>query len=98
MPDLRGTGYGVLGRHSFFNGLTFIKFRDLNGDMGDQLIEMERCRTFGNVAVVMDAREFQFGPGGMDVGYSFTFRELNPDGMNVPPPTEEPAADDNPPY
>lgn len=28
MQDLRGTGYGVLGRHSFFNGLTFIKFRD----------------------------------------------------------------------
>jgi len=77
---------------------TFIKFRDLNGDMGDQLVEMERCRSFGNVAVVMDAREFQFGPGGMDVGYSFTFRELNPDGMNVPPPAEEPATDDIPPY
>jgi hypothetical protein len=28
MQDLRGTGYGVLGRHSFFNGLTFIKFRN----------------------------------------------------------------------
>ena len=26
--DPRGIGYGVLGRHSFFNGLTFIKFRD----------------------------------------------------------------------
>lgn len=24
MQHLRGTGYGVLGRHSFFNGLTFI--------------------------------------------------------------------------
>lgn len=77
---------------------TFIKFRDLNGDMGDQLVEMERCRTFGNVAVVMDAREFSFGPGGMDVGYSFTFRELNPDGMTVPPPEEEAPATDEPPY
>lgn len=76
----------------------FVKFRDMNGEMGDQLVEMERCRTFGDVAVVMVAREFQFGPGGMDTGYAYTFSELNPDGMNVPPPAEEPTTDDAPPY
>lgn len=76
----------------------FIKFRDQNDTMGEQLLEMERCRTFGNVAVVMDAREFTFN-GGMDVGYEFSFKELNADGMaDVPPPDAEPAASDEPPY
>lgn len=28
MPDLATTGYGLLGRHGFFGGLTFVKFRD----------------------------------------------------------------------
>jgi hypothetical protein len=46
----------------------------------------------------MDAREFTFGIGGMDVGYEFSFKELNPDGMDVPPPDAEPAASDEPPY
>lgn len=76
----------------------FIKFRDQNDTMGEQLLEMERCRTFGNVAVVMDAREFVFN-GGMDVGYEFSFKELNADGMaSVPVPEEEPASSDEPPY
>ena len=75
---------------------TFIKFRDMGGAMGDQLVEMERAsRTHGNVAVVMDVREFSFGPVGMDIGYEFTFRDLPAD--DVPPPTEEPTTDE-PPY
>jgi len=28
MPDIANTGYGLLGRHGFFSGLTFVKFRD----------------------------------------------------------------------
>ena len=28
MPGLASTGYGLLGRHDFFSGLTFVKFRD----------------------------------------------------------------------
>jgi len=77
----------------------FIKFRDYYDVMGQQLQEIERAsRTFGGVAVMMDAREFQYGPGGLDTGYEFSFRDLNPDGEHVPPPTEEPAADDQPPY
>ena len=28
MPDLANTGHGILGRHSFFSGLSFVKFRD----------------------------------------------------------------------
>jgi hypothetical protein len=75
---------------------TFIKFRDLNGDMGDQLAEMDRCGTHRDVAVIMDAREFAYGAGGMDVGYAFTFREMNPDGEHVPPAEEPPADDENP--
>jgi hypothetical protein len=76
----------------------FIKFRDMNGEMGDQLVEMDRCGTHRDVAVVMDAREYAFGPGGMDVGYAFSFRELNPDGEHVPPAEEAPTDDENPPY
>jgi len=33
MSDLAGTGYGLLGRHGFFSGLTFVKFRDWRGEL-----------------------------------------------------------------
>jgi len=76
----------------------FIKFRDMGGTMGDQLVEMERCRTFGDVAVMMDCREFTFGIGGMDVGYEFSFVDLPADESDVPPVEKEEPTTDEPPY
>jgi hypothetical protein len=77
----------------------FIKFRDMGGTLGDQLVEMERAsRTFGDVAVMLDAREFTFGIGGMDVGYEYSFRDIPADDADIPPvQTEEPTTDE-PPY
>ena len=33
MPDLADNGHGILGRHGFFNGLSFIKFRDFDNEL-----------------------------------------------------------------
>lgn len=76
---------------------TLIKFRDWGGAMGEQLDEFDRCGTHRNVAVTLDGREFTFN-GGLDVGYEFTFRQLD----DTPPPDEPMATDepseDEPPY
>jgi hypothetical protein len=33
MPDLADAGHGILGRHGFFSGLTFVKFRDWQDEL-----------------------------------------------------------------
>ena len=33
MPDLADNGHGILGRHGFFSGLSFIKFRDYDNEL-----------------------------------------------------------------
>jgi len=33
MPDLANNGHGLLGRHGFFSGLTFVKFRDHDAEL-----------------------------------------------------------------
>ena len=76
----------------------FIKFRDMGGTMGDQLVEFERCGTRRDVAVMLDAREFTFGIGGMDVGYEYSFRDLPADDSDVPPVETETPETDEPPY
>jgi hypothetical protein len=33
MPDLADNGHGILGRHGFFSGVSFIKFRDHDNEL-----------------------------------------------------------------
>ncbi len=33
MPDLADNGHGILGRHGFFGGLSFVKFRDHDDEL-----------------------------------------------------------------
>lgn len=72
-----------------------VKFRDMNGTMGDQLLEFERCRTHGDVAVMLTAREFTFN-GGLDVGYEYSFTDLSL--PTEEPPDETDAPPEDPPY
>jgi hypothetical protein len=67
-----------------------IRFWDYGGELGDQLLEFERCGTRGNVAVMLDAREYDFDGG---VGYAFSFIPIPDEDDSVPPPAE-----DNPTY
>jgi hypothetical protein len=68
----------------------FIKFRDMGGEMGEQLDEFDRCGTHRNVAVRLLAREYTFN-GGLDVGYAYTFGDYTD-----APPVEEPMPTDEP--
>lgn len=63
-----------------------IRFWDYGGELGDQLLEFERCGTRGNVAVILDAREYEFDGG---VGYAFSFAPI-PDDDDVPPVEDAP--------
>jgi hypothetical protein len=50
-----------------------IRFWDHGGRLGDQLLEFERCGTRGNVAALLDAREYDFGGG---IGYEFFLTDI----------------------
>jgi len=64
-----------------------IRFWDYGGRIGEQLLEFERCGTRGNVAVILDAREYNFDGG---IGYEFFLADL-PGGE----PVLETAAEEN---
>jgi hypothetical protein len=68
-----------------------IRFWDYGGRLGDQLREFERCGTRGNVAVMLDAREYNFGAGGMETGYEYFLADI-PD--EAPPVLEAPTDPD----
>jgi hypothetical protein len=66
-----------------------IRFWDYGGDIGDALLEFERCGTRGNVAVMLDAREYLFDGG---VGYAYSFVPIPDDGE---PPALETVAEES---
>lgn len=67
-----------------------VRFWDHGGTLGDQLREFERCGTRGNVAGMLDAREYLFGGG---VGYEFFIADLPEE-----PPALETVTEDAPNY
>jgi hypothetical protein len=69
-----------------------IRFWDHGGRLGDQLLEFERCGTRGNVAAMLDAREYDFGGG---VGYEFFLIDIPED---TDPPVLETSTEDAPGY
>jgi hypothetical protein len=65
-----------------------IRFWDMGGRLGDQLLEFERCGTRGNVAALLDAREYNFDGG---VGYEFFLTDIPEDEGTSAPTPEEPS-------
>jgi hypothetical protein len=69
-----------------------IRFWDYGGDIAEQLAEFERCGTRTGVAVMLDAREYDFGGG---IGYAFSFAPIPDD--DGPPLAETVAPEDEAP-
>jgi len=63
-----------------------IRFWDHGGTLGDQLREFERCGTRGNVAGMLDAREYLFNGG---TGYEFFIADLPEDAPALETVTED---------
>jgi hypothetical protein len=65
-----------------------VRFWDMGGRLGDQLLEFERCGTTGNVAAMLDAREYNFDGG---IGYEFFLTDIPEDEESSAPTPEEPS-------
>lgn len=68
-----------------------IRFWDMGGRLGDQLLEFERCGTLRDVVGMLDAREYELRNG--EAGYEYFLAELPPD-----VPSDSPSSTDEPPY